>query len=341
VPNPASSVAASDHYPAYGRGGYGHNAGYGQRQPQPGYAESFVSAPAYSGGNQFGPASGGQMMPYGAGGAGGFGYPSNPFSPAPGLGAGAGGGYGFPPPHHAAGHQMPPYGAHDMLPYQQAPGYGYGGYGPPGAPMPFYPHQYQTHSPPIEKEKSAASATPAAPTKDPEVEKKLEDLQKMLQEAKLENQKKDAAAAAKEAAETAAAADAKYKAEQKKIMEDEIAKIKDEEGKKTKAAEEAKKKAEEQAKALSKPKEDKKKPIKFKDAVGRKFSFPFHLCATWAVSTPSLIILPVLIIVVRAWKNLFDRHFYMLMSLDHMLPTDITTLWDPMVKLSFLRSGRQ
>lgn len=28
-----------------------------------------------------------------------------------------------------------------------------------------------------------------------------------------------------------------------------------------------------------------KKPIKFKDAVGRKFSFPFHLCATWAVST--------------------------------------------------------
>jgi hypothetical protein len=30
--------------------------------------------------------------------------------------------------------------------------------------------------------------------------------------------------------------------------------------------------------------DDKKKPIKFKDAVGRKFSFPFHLCSTWAVS---------------------------------------------------------
>lgn len=30
--------------------------------------------------------------------------------------------------------------------------------------------------------------------------------------------------------------------------------------------------------------ESKKKPIRFKDAVGRKFSFPFHLCATWAVS---------------------------------------------------------
>jgi hypothetical protein len=28
---------------------------------------------------------------------------------------------------------------------------------------------------------------------------------------------------------------------------------------------------------------EKKKPIKFKDAVGRKFSFPFHLCNTWQV----------------------------------------------------------
>lgn len=28
---------------------------------------------------------------------------------------------------------------------------------------------------------------------------------------------------------------------------------------------------------------EKKKPIKFKDAVGRKFSFPFELCRTWQV----------------------------------------------------------
>ena len=28
------------------------------------------------------------------------------------------------------------------------------------------------------------------------------------------------------------------------------------------------------------------KPIKFKDAVGRKFSFPFHLCSTWEVCHP-------------------------------------------------------
>jgi hypothetical protein len=32
------------------------------------------------------------------------------------------------------------------------------------------------------------------------------------------------------------------------------------------------------------PPEEKKKPIKFKDAIGRKFSFPFHLCCTWVVS---------------------------------------------------------
>jgi hypothetical protein len=31
------------------------------------------------------------------------------------------------------------------------------------------------------------------------------------------------------------------------------------------------------------PPEEKKKSIMFKDAVGRKFGFPFHLCATWEV----------------------------------------------------------
>jgi hypothetical protein len=30
--------------------------------------------------------------------------------------------------------------------------------------------------------------------------------------------------------------------------------------------------------------ENKKKTIKFKDCVGRKFTFPFNLCQTWAVS---------------------------------------------------------
>lgn len=40
-----------------------------------------------------------------------------------------------------------------------------------------------------------------------------------------------------------------------------------------------------------------KDPIRFKDAVGRRFSFPFHLCATWQVSsfTPRPTVLPTLL----------------------------------------------
>ena len=36
------------------------------------------------------------------------------------------------------------------------------------------------------------------------------------------------------------------------------------------------------------PEQSKKAAIKFKDAVGRKFNFPFHLCSTWEVSTEIL-----------------------------------------------------
>jgi hypothetical protein len=45
----------------------------------------------------------------------------------------------------------------------------------------------------------------------------------------------------------------------------------------------AKKKFEDEAKAL-RPKDDMlKPPIRFKDAVGRKFSYPWHICKTWKV----------------------------------------------------------
>ena len=47
--------------------------------------------------------------------------------------------------------------------------------------------------------------------------------------------------------------------------------------------EKAKKAAEEEAAKL-KPSDAPKAPIKFKDAVGRKFSFPWNLCKTWKVS---------------------------------------------------------
>jgi hypothetical protein len=47
--------------------------------------------------------------------------------------------------------------------------------------------------------------------------------------------------------------------------------------------EKAKKAAEEEAAKL-KPSDAPKAPVKFKDAVGRKFSFPWALCKTWKVS---------------------------------------------------------
>lgn len=44
----------------------------------------------------------------------------------------------------------------------------------------------------------------------------------------------------------------------------------------------------EAAGAAKKATSNDKEPIKFKDAVGRKFSFPWNLCSNWNVSTPSL-----------------------------------------------------
>ena len=70
--------------------------------------------------------------------------------------------------------------------------------------------------------------------------------------------------------EVQAAADAKKAEEEKKKAEEAF---------KKKALEEAKEKVEEAAKKAEKA------PIKFKDAVGRKFSFPYRLCQTWPVRT--------------------------------------------------------
>lgn len=105
-------------------------------------------------------------------------------------------------------------------------------------------------------------------------------------EAKLAADKKaaeDAAAKKKWEEETKAKAEAearaKLEAETKaaeKAAADAAEKKKEEEAMKKKLTEEAKAKFEEDAK-----KTKDKAPIKFKDAVGRKFSFPFHLCAKW------------------------------------------------------------
>ncbi|ODA77388.1 hypothetical protein RJ55_07016 [Drechmeria coniospora] len=76
-------------------------------------------------------------------------------------------------------------------------------------------------------------------------------------------------------ADAAAKIEADKEAAKKKAEADEAAK-KEHEALKKKIQEETKAKLEEAAKKASD-----KAPIKFKDAVGRKFSFPFHLCKTW------------------------------------------------------------
>jgi hypothetical protein len=73
---------------------------------------------------------------------------------------------------------------------------------------------------------------------------------------------------------------AKLEAERKAA---EAAKLAEDEAKKAdklyreKVWEETKDKIEDQKKNAEKA------PVKFKDALGRKFSFPFHLCQTWTV----------------------------------------------------------
>ncbi|KAH6672852.1 putative TPR repeat protein oca3 [Halenospora varia] len=134
----------------------------------------------------------------------------------------------------------------------------------------------------VEEEKKAAQAKGAETVrKQVEAERKkaeaeaAEAARQAAIEAKIKKLEDDLASGTKKLRDEAAA-------EQKKLKEDaaaEAAKLKkeaDEEAEKLK-----KEAAEALKKAMAKPADEPKKPIKFKDAVGRKFSFPFHLCATW------------------------------------------------------------
>jgi len=129
-------------------------------------------------------------------------------------------------------------------------------------------------------------------------EAQLEREKKAEEKAKKVEDEKKAAADASEAAKKAAAEKEKALKEAaqkaKEEVEAEAKKKMDElEEKKKEAEAEAKKKLDEleqKRKALEeenkklKPGDDMlKAPIRFKDAVGRKFSFPWHLCKTWKV----------------------------------------------------------
>ncbi|KAI6781231.1 uncharacterized protein J7T54_004003 [Emericellopsis cladophorae] len=131
--------------------------------------------------------------------------------------------------------------------------------------------------------------------KEDEDRKRAEEAARIRVEAAIKAEAEARAAAEKKMAEEAerikkieedakrkAEADAAAKVEQEKAdaiakAEAEAAAKKEQEELKMKWQEEARQKAENSAKQKAD-----KAPIRFKDAVGRKFSFPFHLCQTWA-----------------------------------------------------------
>ncbi|KEY67375.1 hypothetical protein S7711_07585 [Stachybotrys chartarum IBT 7711] len=129
--------------------------------------------------------------------------------------------------------------------------------------------------------------------KEDEDRARAEETARIRLEAAIKKEEEARAAAAQKAAEEAERlkqieADAKRKAEADAIAKaaEEAAKAKaaaEAAAEAKKAAEELKKQIEEETKAklVEDAKKKEKAPIRFKDAVGRKFSFPFHLCATW------------------------------------------------------------
>lgn len=224
-------------------------------------------------------------------------------------------------PAHAPPHVAGPYGGpqmnHDLVPHGSRNFYYPGGpYAiAPGVMPPYFNPNARAPSPQAKSAGAPVSPepAPAPPPADPAKDEALARLEKLIVDERKEREARDAReAAAKAASEAEAAAEAARKqrnAHEKKIVEDAAASAKaeaekkaaDEAAKAKQEAEEAAAKAAETAAAEATEKAtadvhdqiaaavaankppDKKPPIKFKDALGRKFNFPFDLCSTWKV----------------------------------------------------------
>ncbi|KAL8829893.1 MAG: hypothetical protein Q9170_005978 [Blastenia crenularia] len=320
IPTSSGSVESNEDWPAYGHGPpqqysrtYAH---YGHAAPAslPNYAPSYSSAQGYA---QFPTANvpPGQLVPFASPPAH---YNYSPYQGAPGGQAPAyfspgqhmAPAMGHPPgPHHGA-----PYTGQEVIHHTPAPAfYPYPPQGYPVAqaivPPAIYPPYPAVYSPPPTNTPPPPAPPPAPPpvdsSKDDEKFARIEKLfldQKAEQEAKEAAAKKAAedaavkAAADKKiaddlAAATKAAAAAATEEAEKKAADKAAEKAAEDAAKAKAAAEDAEKKAAEAAAAAAAvpppppppppPPEERKKPIRFKDAVGRKFSFPFHLCNTW------------------------------------------------------------
>ncbi|RJE23282.1 hypothetical protein PHISCL_04397 [Aspergillus sclerotialis] len=199
------------------------------------------------------------------------------------------------PPPHPSTFGGRPLGSHELVPYGPGSYYHFRESYPmvPPGMIPPYFSSYPRVPSPTQMESSPSPVPTAADTAKDEAIARLE---KLILQERTEREAKEAREAQEAAEKVAreeraahekkialeAAALARAEAEQKAA--EEAAKAKEEAEKvAAAAAAEAAAAATEAANAAaaSKIPPEKKKPIKFKDAVGRKFSFPFDLCCTW------------------------------------------------------------
>lgn len=240
------------------------------------------------------------------------------------------GAHGSPSPYTGSPfhHEMMPYAPNAYYnyrdPYSMAQGM---------MPQSYFPSYPQVPSP----TQAEAASSPAPPSADAAKDEAIARLEKLILDDRTDRENKEAARQAaieREAAEKAAReqqlahdrkiaeeAAALARADAEKRAAEDAAKAKEEAEKAaaaaaseaaaaaTVAAAEAANAA--AAEAAKKPAPEKKKPIKFKDAVGRKFSFPFELCGTWQVRASELCCAgPCLTCLIsRGWRTSSSRPF--------------------------------
>lgn len=248
-----------------------------------------------------------------------FGYPTqNPFSPGPSsgshpfspLGNSTATGYFSTEPHAppVSHHQHPPRPPGPLRPTSMyapssAAGYPSDLYHAQTVPYPGYPVQYPQMPFMYAQNQSQAGASQEKTG----TSKELENLRELIRKHEEERVAREKAMIAKAEADAAEVAARKAREEEEKKKKEEIAvatskakedaekkakeaadKAKEESDKKLADAQKAKEEAEKKKKDLeeevkkNKPTPDSlKAPIVFKDAVGRKFSFPWSICKTW------------------------------------------------------------
>ena len=295
---PPESVDSHEEWQGYARGPPQHYSRpythFAPGYPPPHAYQTYPTPSAIPGGQQ-------QMVPYG-------------FSPYQAPTAAPATSY-FAHGHHGVQ-------SHEMIPHAQSAGYfpyapqgyqmsipipmsppvvypAYGGMYPHPTAPPAPPAPPATPAPPAPAAQPAPPVTTSPPppstsdtSKDDEKFARLEKLfldqkaEQQAREAAIEQAAKDKAAKAeadKQRAEEIAVASAAAAAAAKEEVEKEHQAAAEAAAEAAKAKEAAAAAAAAAAKPPPPPKE-KDKPIKFKDAIGRRFNFPFDVCNTWSVS---------------------------------------------------------